>query len=52
MLISQVLEKTAKTTAAENMAYRLADKVRNIWLENSTPELKNGKKTFMRIQTG
>lgn len=34
MLISEVLEKTKDTTAAENMASRLADKVRNIWLEN------------------
>ena len=52
MLISQVLEKTAKTTAAENMAYRLADKVRNIWLEKFHAGIENGKKTFMRIQTG
>ena len=35
MLISEVLEKTLKTDAAENMANRLADKVRNIWLERT-----------------
>lgn len=34
MLISEVLEKTKKSTAAENMANRLADRVRNIWLDN------------------
>lgn len=34
MLISEILEKTQNTTAAENMASRLADRVRNIWLEN------------------
>lgn len=34
MLISEILEKTKQTTAAENMASRLADKVRNIWLDN------------------
>ena len=33
MLISKVLEKTEKMTAAENMANRLADKIRNFWLE-------------------
>lgn len=34
MLISEIMEKTERMTAAENMANRLADKVRNIWLEN------------------
>ena len=34
MLISKVLEKTENVTASENMANRLADKLRNIWLEN------------------
>ena len=34
MLISKILEKTERTTAAENMANRLADKVRNIWQQN------------------
>lgn len=33
MLISKTLEKIEQMTAAENMANRLADKVRNIWLE-------------------
>lgn len=36
MLISEILEKTEQTTAMDNMAKRLADKVRNIWLANRT----------------
>ena len=36
MLISEILEKTEQTTAMDNMANRLADKVRNIWLANRT----------------
>lgn len=35
MLVSKVLEKTKQVTAAENMANRLADKIRNIWQENA-----------------
>ena len=34
MLISEILEKTQQMSAAENMANRLADKVRNLWLTN------------------
>lgn len=34
MLIGNVMERTERVTAAENMANRLADKVRNIWQQN------------------
>lgn len=34
MLIGEIMELTPSVTAAENMASRLADRVRNIWLEN------------------
>ena len=34
MLVSNVMEKTKSVAAAENMANRLADKVRNLWQEN------------------
>ena len=32
MLIGEVMERTPKVSAAENMANRLADRVRNLWL--------------------
>lgn len=34
MLIGEIMELTPSVTAAENMANRLADRIRNIWLEN------------------
>ena len=52
MLISQVLEKTAKTTAAENMAYRLADKVRNIWLEKFHAGIEKWEEDFYEDSDG
>lgn len=35
MLISEIMEETPPMTAAENMANRLADHIRNIWLDNT-----------------
>lgn len=36
MLIGQILEVTPQVSAAENMAARLADRIRNLWLEHDT----------------
>lgn len=52
MLISEILEKTAKTTAAENMANRLADKVRNIWLECRNAGVTKWEETFFEDPEG
>ena len=41
MLISEILEKTQQMSAAENMANRLADKVRNLWLTNRAEDRKS-----------
>ena len=46
MLISEVLEKAAKTTAAETTANRLADKVRNIWLEYTHAGYEKWEESF------
>ena len=52
MLISEILEKTQKATAAENMASRLADKVRNIWLENRNVGLNKWEENFYEDPDG
>ena len=52
MLISEMMEKTAKTTAAENMANRLADKVRNIWLENTGAGMDRWEESFYEDPDG
>ena len=52
MLISKVLEKTEKVTAAENMANRLADKVRNIWLENKQAGYERWEECFYEDPDG
>ena len=52
MLISKVLEKTEKVTAAENMANRLADKVRNIWLENKQAGYTRWEESFYEDPDG
>lgn len=52
MLISEVLERTAKTNAAENMANRLADKVRNIWLEHIDAGYENWEEMFAEDPDG
>ena len=52
MLISKVLEKTESVTAAENMANRLADKVRNIWLENQQAGYDRWEENFYEDPDG
>lgn len=52
MLISEILEKTQKTTAAENMASRLADKVRNIWLDNRNAGRSKWEENFYEDPDG
>ena len=49
MLISEILEKTQQMSAAENMANRLADKVRNLWLTNRAEGRNRWEKPFLRI---
>lgn len=36
MLIGQIFEETPHVSAAENIATRLADKIRNLWLEHDS----------------
>lgn len=52
MLVSGVLEKTKKVTAAENMASRLADKVRNIWLDNRNAGREKWEENFYEDPDG
>lgn len=52
MLISEVLEKTKKSTAAENMANRLADRVRNIWLDNRSAGRDKWEENFYEDADG
>ena len=52
MLISKVLEKTEKVTAAENMASRLADRVRNIWMENKQAGYDRWEECFFEDPDG
>lgn len=52
MLISEILEKTEQMTAAENMANRLADKVRNIWLTNRTAGRTKWEENFYEDPDG
>ena len=49
MLISEIMEKAGATTAADNMANHLADRVRNIWLK--TPVWISGRRTSTRLPT-
>ena len=52
MLISEILEKTSKSTAAENMANRLADKVRNFWLEYTNAGYERWEENFYEDADG
>ena len=52
MLISEIMEKAAPMTAAENMANRLADKVRNIWLENRNAGQNQWEENFYEDPDG
>lgn len=52
MLVSNVIEKTKQVAAAENMANRLADKVRNIWQENLHYGRTNWEENFYEDPDG
>lgn len=52
MQISKVLERTEQVTAAENMANRLADKIRNIWLENQQAGYDRWEENFYEDPDG
>ncbi len=52
MRISQVMEETPSVTAQENMATRLADKVRNIWLENQNAGVRAWEENFYEDPDG
>ena len=46
MLISSVMEPTPVVPAMENMANRLADRVRNIWQKHESQERTNWEENF------
>ena len=52
MLISKVFEKGAQVTAAESMASRLADRIRNIWLENKQAGYERWEESFYEDPDG
>lgn len=52
MLIGEIMEKTPSVTAAENMASRLADRIRNIWLENVHAGVKKWEENFYEDPDG
>ena len=52
MLVSNVIEKTKQMAAAENMASRLADKVRNVWQENLHHGRTNWEESFYEDPDG
>lgn len=52
MLIGEVMEKTPSVTAAENMATRLADRIRNIWLDNVNAGVAQWERNFYEDPDG
>ena len=52
MLIGKSIEKIPATTAAENMANRLADRIRNIWLDNTAAGLTQWEEDFYEDPDG
>ncbi len=52
MLISEVMERTPPMTAAENMADRLADRIRNIWLEHTGADVTAWEENFYEDPDG
>lgn len=52
MLIGRVMELTPSVTAAENMANRLADRIRNLWLENVKAGNKQWEVNFFEDPDG
>lgn len=52
MLISEIMEKAPAMTASENMANRLADKIRNIWLDNRKAGMERWEENFYEDPDG
>lgn len=52
MLVSKVLEKTKSVAALENMANRLADRVRNLWQENQHEGRTRWEENFFEDSEG
>lgn len=52
MLIGEIMEKTPSVTAAENMATRLADRIRNIWLQNVNAGVAQWEENFYEDTEG
>ena len=52
MLIGEVMELTPNVSAAHNMATRLADKVRNLWLENKNAGNSKWEENFFEDSEG
>lgn len=52
MLIGEVMELTPNVSAAHNMATRLADKVRNLWLENTNAGYNQWEENFYEDSEG
>lgn len=52
MQVSAIMERTEPTIAAENMANRLADRVRNIWLEKKNAGVKAWEENFFEDADG
>lgn len=52
MLISEIMEKAGATTAADNMANHLADRVRNIWLKNRNAGVDQWEENFYEAPDG
>ena len=52
MLIGEIMEKTPSVTAAENMANRLADRIRNIWLQKEEAGITSWEENFYEDPEG
>ena len=52
MLIGEVMEKTPRVSAMENMANRVADRVRNTWLDKKAQGMKAWEVNFFEDPDG
>ncbi len=52
MLIGEVMELTPNVSAAHNMATRLADKVRNLWIKNTQMGNSRWEENFFEDSEG
>ena len=52
MLIGTVMEETPQVSAMENMANRLSDRIRNIWLRNTGLGLHGWEESFFEDPDG